>query len=71
MVFYKARVAKRLSPDSENENVEGSTDQLVAELRQGLHHIIAASSNYSLAFEALDGMRGAFYSFLFHLDQIC
>ncbi|KAJ5620628.1 transcriptional regulator family: Fungal Specific TF [Penicillium lagena] len=57
MVFYKARVAKRLSPDSENDYVEGSTDQLIAEIRQGLQHIIAASSNYSLAFEALDGMR--------------
>lgn len=71
MVFYKTRVAKRLSPDSKNEHVEGSTDQLIAELQQGLRHIIAASSNYSLAFEALYGMRGVFYSFPVRLDQIC
>lgn len=58
MIFYKARVAKTLSPDPENGIVGDSADQLVEELRMGLERVIAAVSNYSLAFEALDGMRG-------------
>lgn len=53
MLFYKARVAKQLSPESGN----GPGDQLVEELRGGLERLIAALSNYSMAFEALDGMR--------------
>ncbi|KAJ5488968.1 hypothetical protein N7539_003858 [Penicillium diatomitis] len=57
MIFYKARVAKQLSSDSENELVRHATDPIVEELRLGLERIIAAISNYSLAFEALDGMR--------------
>lgn len=58
MIFYKARVAKQLSPDVESELVSDSTEQLVEELRRGLERIITAVSNYSFAFEALDGMRG-------------
>jgi hypothetical protein len=58
MIFYKARVAKHFSPDSENDLTSDSSDRLVEELRQGLQRIIEAMSNYSLAFEALDGMRG-------------
>lgn len=61
MIYYKARVAKQLSPDTENERGGDSTGQLIEELRQGLERIIAAVSNYSLAFEALDGMRGMFH----------
>ncbi|KAJ5587356.1 uncharacterized protein N7459_003121 [Penicillium hispanicum] len=57
MIFYKARVAHQLSPDSENELAGDPTNQLIEELRQGLQRIIGAVSNYSLAFEALDGMR--------------
>ncbi|KAF4765184.1 hypothetical protein HAV15_003151 [Penicillium sp. str.  len=58
MIYYKARVAKQLAPDSpHNENGGDSTGQLIEELRQGLERIIGAVSNYSLAFEALDGMR--------------
>ncbi|KAJ5152343.1 Transcription factor [Penicillium capsulatum] len=57
MIFYKARVAKQISPDSGNELTADPTDQLIDELSQGLQRIIAAVSNYSLAFEALDGMR--------------
>ncbi|KAJ5177861.1 uncharacterized protein N7500_000560 [Penicillium coprophilum] len=58
MIYYKARVAKQLAPDApENEHGGDSTGQLIEELRQGLERIIAAVSNYSLAFEALDGMR--------------
>jgi diphthamide synthase (EF-2-diphthine--ammonia ligase) len=60
MIFYKARVAKQLSPDVESELVSDSTEQLVEELRRGLERIILAVSNYSLAFEALDGMRGQY-----------
>ncbi|OQE10504.1 hypothetical protein PENVUL_c004G09889 [Penicillium vulpinum] len=58
MIYYKARVAKQLAPDSPgNERGGDSTGHLIDELRQGLERIIAAVSNYSLAFEALDGMR--------------
>lgn len=60
MIFYKARVAKQLPPDSESGTSRDSTAQLVEQLRQGLERIIAAVSNYSIAFEALDGMRGEF-----------
>ena len=60
MIYYKARVAKQLSPD-QNDNSGDSTGQLIEELRQGLERIITAVSNYSLAFEAMDGMRGMFY----------
>lgn len=57
MTFYKARVMKHLSPDSENDLASDSTDLIVEELRQGMQRIFVALSNYSLAFEALEGMR--------------
>lgn len=60
MIFYKARVANQMSPDVETDIASDSAGRLVEELRQGLQRIIRAVSNYSLAFEALDGMRGTF-----------
>ncbi|KAJ5250565.1 hypothetical protein N7489_000975 [Penicillium chrysogenum] len=57
MLYYKARVAKQLAPEPENDHGRDSTGQLIEELRQGLERIIGTVSNYSLAFEALDGMR--------------
>ncbi|KAJ5246205.1 hypothetical protein N7468_001188 [Penicillium chermesinum] len=57
MIFYKASVAKQFSPSSERDLMGDSTDRLIEELRQGLEKIIVAVSNYSMAFEALDGMR--------------
>jgi hypothetical protein len=71
MIYYKARVAKQLSPDSENERGGDSTAQLIEELRQGLERIIAAVSSYSLAFEALDGMRGMISLFIFDVAFFC
>jgi hypothetical protein len=63
MLFYKTRVGKNgpmeLEHDSENSS---STERLIDELRHGLDRIILAVSNYSRAFEALDGMRGTFLS---------
>lgn len=59
MIYYKASVAKQVS-DTENEGGGDSTSQLIEELRQGLERIMTVVSNYSLAFEALDGMRGKF-----------
>ncbi|KAL1855456.1 hypothetical protein Plec18170_004176 [Paecilomyces lecythidis] len=56
MLFYKTRVAKNLSPDSEGGN-SSSSERLVEELRNGLERVIGAMKNYSRAFEALDGMR--------------
>lgn len=68
MIYYKARVAKQLAPDSpDNEHGGDSTGQLIEELRQGLERIIGAVSNYSIAFEALDGMRGWCY----YLHLVC
>jgi hypothetical protein len=64
MIYYKARVAKQLSPDLDIERGRDSTGQLIEELRQGLERIIDTVSNYSLAFEALDGMRGSFLRFV-------
>lgn len=61
MLFYKARVAKQLSPGLDSDIMNDSNDRLLEELRQGLERIIGAVSNYSLAFEALDGMRGMLY----------
>ncbi|CAI7628150.1 unnamed protein product [Penicillium palitans] len=58
MIFYKAPVVKQLFPQSGDEHTGALTDTLMEELRQGLQQIIATVSNYSLAFEALDGMRG-------------
>lgn len=60
MLFYKARVAKQLSPESGYESASDPGDQLVEELRHGLELLIRALTNYSVAFEALDGMRGGF-----------
>jgi hypothetical protein len=71
MIFYKARVAKQLSLDADNEQSGDSTGQLIEELRQGLQRIVAAVSNYSLAFEAMDGMRGEFILILFGLITWC
>lgn len=74
MIYYKARVAKQISPESaEDERECDSTDQLIEELRQGLERIITAVSNYSLAFEALDGMRGNYYVpySTHYMDQVC
>jgi hypothetical protein len=63
MIFYKARVAKQFSPESEIDLASDSNDRLVEELRQGLQRNIRALSNYSVAFEALDGMRGKPFHF--------
>lgn len=59
MLFYKTRVAKQGPSDAERDNENpSSTERLVDELRHGLERIIGAVTNYSRAFEALDGMRG-------------
>lgn len=68
MLFYKARVAKQISSGLENPLTAGPNDRLIDELSQGLQRIIAAVSNYALAFEALDEMRGMLcFSFLLTL----
>lgn len=52
--------------------VAGQQDQLAAQLLQscesGLRDILAALANYSVAFEALGGMRGMFCAFSFFLS---
>lgn len=64
MLFYKTRVAKQLSPDSDTGN-NSSSERLVEELRNGLERVIGAVRNYSRAFEALDGMRGQYHLLFF------
>lgn len=85
MIFYKARVARRMSPpplplssqpgtgyengrrmsgninpNANSNPTPNPTDRLILELRQGLERIIGAVRNYTIAFEALVGMRGEF-----------
>lgn len=92
MIFYKARVARRMSPlplplssqpgtgyengrrmsGTMNPNANSNptpnpTDRLILELRQGLERIIGAVRNYTIAFEALVGMRGEFFFSFFLL----
>lgn len=70
MVFYKARVERQLSPpELTTSNSSSPSERLLKELRQGLERIIASVSNYAIAFEALDGMRGT--SLLTSLDPFC
>ncbi|KAL2378929.1 hypothetical protein RJZ90_005649 [Blastomyces dermatitidis] len=56
MLYYKSRVIDHTS------SVEGNplkpSDDLADELQYGLECVISAVRNYSIAFEALDGMRG-------------
>ncbi|PYH96313.1 C6 zinc finger domain protein [Aspergillus ellipticus CBS 707.79] len=58
MIFYKARVEKQMPPDYGTNNPPTPQDRLIEEIRQGLERIIATVTNYAIAFEALDGMRG-------------
>lgn len=58
MIYYKARVEKQMSPNAENKDANDPSNRLIEELRQGLERIIATVTNYAIAFEALDGMRG-------------
>lgn len=67
MIFYKATVSKNAQLASENTNNtnndqrignNNTQERLVEELRQGVERIIAAVRNYTVAFEALVGMRG-------------
>lgn len=90
MIFYKARVARRMSPSplplssqpgagyENGRRMSGTmnsdpntnpnptlnpTDRLILELKQGLERIIGVVRNYTIAFEALVGMRGEFFFF--------
>ncbi|GKZ20073.1 hypothetical protein AbraCBS73388_005250 [Aspergillus brasiliensis] len=56
MIYYKARVERRITPDIGNDTPNPS-DRLIEEIRKGLERIIATVTNYAIAFEALDGMR--------------
>lgn len=56
MLYYKSRVVDQTS-NAEGSPLNGS-EELADELQYGLECVIAAVRNYSVAFEALDGMRG-------------
>lgn len=49
-----------MNPNSNSNQTPTPTDRLILELRQGLERIIGAVRNYTIAFEALVGMRGGF-----------
>ncbi|KKZ67932.1 hypothetical protein EMCG_06463 [[Emmonsia] crescens] len=55
MLYYKSRVVDQ-SSNAEGSPLNGS-EELADELQYGLECVIAAVRNYSVAFEALDGMR--------------
>ncbi|OQD91039.1 hypothetical protein PENANT_c001G03614 [Penicillium antarcticum] len=57
MLFYKARVGVGFCSGSDEQNTERSLAEHINELRHGLRRTITAASNYSQAFEALNGMR--------------
>jgi hypothetical protein len=58
MLFYKARVGVGFGSEPDGKNTESSLAEHISELRYGLRRTITAASNYSQAFEALNGMRG-------------
>ncbi|GAT21331.1 C6 zinc finger domain protein [Aspergillus luchuensis] len=64
MIYYKARGEKR-SPESGTDNTPNPSDRLIEEIRKGLERIIATVTNYAIAFEALDGMRGGLKSSIY------
>lgn len=56
-----AQLASENTTNTNNEQRIGNNnteERLVVELRQGVERIIAAVRNYTIAFEALVGMRG-------------
>lgn len=57
MIYYKAREEKK-PKESRTDNTPNPSDRLIEEIRKGLERIIATVTNYAIAFEALDGMRG-------------
>lgn len=57
MIYLKAR-REKLTPKSGNDDTPNPSDRLIEEIRKGLERIIATVTNYAIAFEALDGMRG-------------
>lgn len=50
-----------MNPNANSNPTLNPTDRLILELRQGLERIIGAVRNYTIAFEALVGMRGEFF----------
>ena len=61
MLYYRARVSQ---PSDVARAQEWVLKGPMRKLRHGLELVIGAVRNYSLAFEALDGMRGYYYFFL-------
>jgi hypothetical protein len=58
MVFYKMSVENHVSTKTGTSHDSHQSSTFTEELRQGLERIISAASNYTISFEALDGMRG-------------
>ncbi|EEH22736.2 hypothetical protein PABG_04947 [Paracoccidioides brasiliensis Pb03] len=55
MLYYKLRTSDQASPAPHNPL--NTSIELVRKLKHGLENVIGAVRNYSIAFEALDGMR--------------
>lgn len=67
MLYYRARVSQPQDPERAHAWI---TKGPIQKLRRGLEQVIGAVRNYSLAFEALDGMRGKYSESVFFLQSL-
>lgn len=74
MLCFKARVFNKNNPSGPGSVVDGNTlpptlNGFLNELQQNLRLVVRSLSNYSIAFEAVQGMRGItpphFFIFLY------
>ena len=65
MVFYKALATNQIDSETGTGGLFGPADQFCENVQEGLRRLIRTLNNYSLAFEALDGMRGRLHTFFF------
>ncbi|KAL4919722.1 hypothetical protein BDW62DRAFT_216648 [Aspergillus aurantiobrunneus] len=57
MIFYQMSLANHIPTEFGNNKGSRPPDRFTEELRQGLERIINAVSNYTISYEALNGMR--------------
>lgn len=58
MIFYQTSLANQVPTEFGNNQANTPSDRFTEELRQGLERIINAISNYTISYEALNGMKG-------------
>lgn len=57
MIFYQTNLANQVPTEFGNNQGNTPSDRFTEELRQGLERIINATSNYTISYEALNGMK--------------